>query len=482
MSTRSSTRNLFPPLDTPEHTTRRRPHVDPTLLNDFEMATDENGDNVSPARGGDLPVLDLRTMEEFTFEEMAKMFLGKYFPPSMVTKLRNEITNFCQCLDELLFEAWERYKLLIDRCPNHNMLPVTQIDTFYNGLTLGHRDTINVAAGGTFMKRRPKECYDLIKNMTTHHNDWDTSVQRSITTRSGIAYQGPTIPTTFSSPKVVEHETEVTIDTVPPTNNGSTKYVQPPVVQVKTQVPNSKPVVAPVVEPVEAPCMCTRSSSNLPVESPPNPSTSNPKRRNRKRSNQPFILEESPVDTIADQRTLAELLRAPTEAFIKVVEEICVTCGGAHPYYQCLAADSSTFPELQDNTQGYVAATVVNYNQGSGSLPSNTIANPKGELKAITTRSGIVLDGPSFPIPPPFINPEEDERIEETLTDQDLAEYTIKVPPPLVQKPKPPSQRNFVVHQKDPLHLNVHYPSRISSFSLQLPQLHLGIIYPNLID
>nr|GFA72363.1 reverse transcriptase domain-containing protein [Tanacetum cinerariifolium] len=59
------------------------------------------------------------------------------------------------------------------------MLPVTQIDTFYNGLTLRHRDTINAAAGGTFMKRRPKECYDLIENMTAHHNDWDTFVQRS---------------------------------------------------------------------------------------------------------------------------------------------------------------------------------------------------------------------------------------------------------------------------------------------------------------
>nr|GEW24640.1 reverse transcriptase domain-containing protein [Tanacetum cinerariifolium] len=46
---------------------------------------------------------------------------------------------------------------------------------------------------------------------------------------------------------------------------------------------------------------------------------------------------------------------------------------------------------------------------GSGPLPSNTIANPKGELKGITTRSGIVLDGPSIPIPPPFINPKEDE-------------------------------------------------------------------------
>ncbi|GKA68152.1 reverse transcriptase domain-containing protein [Tanacetum coccineum] len=75
-----------------------------------------------------------------SFDQMAKIFLGKYFPPSMVTKS--------------LFEAWERYKLSIDRCPNHNMLPVTQIDIFYNGLTLRHRDTINAAAGGTFMKRR----------------------------------------------------------------------------------------------------------------------------------------------------------------------------------------------------------------------------------------------------------------------------------------------------------------------------------------
>nr|GFA03264.1 reverse transcriptase domain-containing protein [Tanacetum cinerariifolium] len=112
-----------------------------------------------------------------TFEQMAKMFLGKYFPPSMVTKLKNKITNFRQRPDESLFEAWEHYKLSIDRCPNRNMLPVTQIDTFHNGLTFRHRDTINAAAGGTFMKRRLEECYDLIENMTAHHNYWDTSTQ-----------------------------------------------------------------------------------------------------------------------------------------------------------------------------------------------------------------------------------------------------------------------------------------------------------------
>nr|GFB21403.1 hypothetical protein [Tanacetum cinerariifolium] len=86
-----------------------------------------------------------------TFEQMAKMFLGKYFPPSMVTKLRNEITNFHQRPDESLFEAWKRYKLSI-------------IDVL-------------TTTCETFMKRRPEECYDLIKNMTAHHNDWDTSAQ-----------------------------------------------------------------------------------------------------------------------------------------------------------------------------------------------------------------------------------------------------------------------------------------------------------------
>nr|GEY20057.1 hypothetical protein [Tanacetum cinerariifolium] len=135
--------------------------------------------------------------------------------------------------------------------------------------------------------------------------------------------------------------------------------------------------------------MRTCSSSNLPVESPPNPSTSNPKRYNRRRSKQPFILKESPVDTMADQHTMAELLRVPTEgyakaivfqvtpppAFIKAVEEICITCGGAHPYYQCLTAGGNTFPELTDNIQGYVAAAAVNYNQGnSGYRPPESLA------------------------------------------------------------------------------------------------------------
>nr|GEW96354.1 reverse transcriptase domain-containing protein [Tanacetum cinerariifolium] len=274
------------------------------------MATNENGDDIPPTGGGDSPVPDLQTMQELnsftTFEQMAKMFIEKYFPPFMVTKLKNEITNFRQRPDESLFEAWKCYKLSINRCPNHNMLPVTQIDTFYNGLTLRDRDTINAAAGGTFMKRHPEECYDLIENMTTHHNDWDASVHRSKSSSSITSSFDPEIvalkaemaeinknlmkvlqinqqlkevtyscktcggphsyndcPATIGQTQNVyaagaynqgvEHETEVTKDTVPPTNNRNTKDVQPLVLQVETQIPNSKAIVALGVEPVKAP-------------------------------------------------------------------------------------------------------------------------------------------------------------------------------------------------------------------------------------
>nr|GFB02754.1 reverse transcriptase domain-containing protein [Tanacetum cinerariifolium] len=69
---------------------------------------------------------------------------------------------------------------------------------------------------------------------------------KGITTQSGAAYQGPTIPSSSSStpPKVVNRETKVTKDTVLPTNNRGTKVIHPSVVQ------NSELVVALVSAPM----------------------------------------------------------------------------------------------------------------------------------------------------------------------------------------------------------------------------------------
>nr|GFA65565.1 reverse transcriptase domain-containing protein [Tanacetum cinerariifolium] len=166
MSTRSSARNLFPPLVNPELAIRRRSHADPTLLNDFEMATEGNGDP---------PVLDLRTMEELCQPSLN----GRGGP---ITPIAIQATNFGLKKDMIqqVLNSCQFHGLSGDDANKHldKFLHVTQ-SIKVNGVTNNaihlHRDTINAAAGGTFMKRRPEECYDLIENMTAHHNDWDTS-------------------------------------------------------------------------------------------------------------------------------------------------------------------------------------------------------------------------------------------------------------------------------------------------------------------
>nr|GFB02602.1 reverse transcriptase domain-containing protein [Tanacetum cinerariifolium] len=139
------------------------------------------------------------------------------------------------------------------------------------------------------------------------------------------------------------------------------------------------------------------------------------------------VNQQTSAVTTAMTAMLKQFQSNPPLAQVKAVEEICVTCRCAHPYYQYLAAGGNTFPEYRDNIQGYVSAATGNYNHGNPGYCPPGVAN---QMRP----------------------PEEDECVEETYTDPDHAEYTIKVPPhPPVQKPKPPIQRNFVLHTRDSL-------------------------------
>nr|GEY46521.1 reverse transcriptase domain-containing protein [Tanacetum cinerariifolium] len=97
----------------------------------------------------------------------------------------------------------------------------------------------------------------------------------------------------------------------------------------------------------------------------------------------------------------------------------------------------------------------------SGTLPGNTIANSKGEHKSITTRSRLVTEGPIVPNLLKSVNPEEDECVEEMYTDPNLAEYTIKVPPPplaLVLMPKYQKMLKALLSNKEKLQELVNTP------------------------
>nr|GEW03107.1 reverse transcriptase domain-containing protein [Tanacetum cinerariifolium] len=71
------------------------------------------------------------------------------------------------------------------------------------------------------------------------------------------------------------------------------------------------------------------------------------------------VNEQTSAMTTAMTAMLRQFQATPPSAPVKAVEEKCVTCGGAHLYYQCLAADGNTFPELRDNIQRYVSAAAV---------------------------------------------------------------------------------------------------------------------------
>ncbi|GJR06154.1 reverse transcriptase domain-containing protein [Tanacetum coccineum] len=89
-----------------------------------------------------------------------------------------------------------------------------------------------------------------LQNQMTNLTEMLSKFVNSNTASTSIS--GPTIPTT-SSPRVVEHRTEVTKDTIFPTDNGITEDIQPPVVPVENQNPVSKPIVAPVSVPMPNP-------------------------------------------------------------------------------------------------------------------------------------------------------------------------------------------------------------------------------------
>nr|GEX83788.1 reverse transcriptase domain-containing protein [Tanacetum cinerariifolium] len=91
------------------------------------------------------------------------------------------------------------------------------------------------------------------------------------------------------------------------------------------------------------------------------------------------IIENKLKQTSAVTTTMTTMLKQfqsnPPSAQVKAVEEIYVTCGGAHPYYQCLAAGGNTFQEYRDNIQGYVLAATGNYNQGNPGYRPQGVAN-----------------------------------------------------------------------------------------------------------
>ena len=99
-------------------------------------------------------------------------FMTKFFPPSKIAQLVQEINTFGQLEGENLVEAWDRFHELLRKCPHHRLTRWMQVHTFYNGLRNATRTVIDASARGALMKKTPDQAYEILEDVATNTDQW----------------------------------------------------------------------------------------------------------------------------------------------------------------------------------------------------------------------------------------------------------------------------------------------------------------------
>ena len=86
-----------------------------------------------------------------SWNDVEEKFLHRFFPLSRYIKAKSDISTFRQGPEEPFCEAWERFKMILRRCPNHGFEDIAQLNIFHNGLRPDTKMILDAAAGGTMM-------------------------------------------------------------------------------------------------------------------------------------------------------------------------------------------------------------------------------------------------------------------------------------------------------------------------------------------
>nr|GEX14238.1 reverse transcriptase domain-containing protein [Tanacetum cinerariifolium] len=290
-----------------------------------------------------------------TWENLVSKFINQLFPPSKTTYLRNEITNFLQKPNKTFNEAWERFKDLLRQCPRYGFSELHQLDTFYNALNPNDQDALNSAAGGNFLDKIPRECLSIIES------------------KSKVRYSRSRIT-----------DVRANANAPLPSSSHSNSF-------------DLQQIAASLEDKLDIRMNRFEKSLN-----------------DMKNS---FITPTAPLKAVEEQNTVTQ---GKFEAYTTANDANMNNLQLKFDNFQKNQQDfHKKFEQKQDDFQNQMMNFMQNlYNNkpsSSSSLPSNTIRNPKGEAKSITTRSGMAYKEP--PIPPPGV--EQQEPIEET-TDTEL--------------------------------------------------------------
>ncbi|GJT67799.1 reverse transcriptase domain-containing protein [Tanacetum coccineum] len=364
-----------------------------------------------------------------TWDDLVTKFVNQFFPPSKTTHLKNKISRFSQEFDESFSEAWERFKGMLRSCPHHGFSELTQVDTFYNGLTENEQDSLNSAAGGNLLSKTTREALNIIENKSKVRYSRNKTNASKVNSRENVS------------------KTDERIDKLADQLSTLVEIV-------------SKKVVTPApVKAVEENCVtcggahawynCPATDNNQNVcattgtynqQAPPNrvsnqmappgfaPVQNQGQNRNYNNQSQGNNFIEG--NNFSKSRNLQYQI---TSMKGELKNEIQTTIKNQQT---ALMSQNNAFQNtLQNNLQTMLSSFFQAQASPSGTLPSNTIPNPKGEMKAITTRSGVAYEGPSNPTKP---SPKKVvERETEEITDEEQNDFqgsTAQIPPPVIPK------------------------------------------------
>ena len=106
-----------------------------------------------------------------TWDDLTTRFLAQFFPPGRTTKLRNDILMFQQRQNESLYEAWTRFKDLLQKVPHHGIDLWLQVQIFYDHIEISPRRTIDQLAGGKLCDLSAEQSWELIEDLALYDNE-----------------------------------------------------------------------------------------------------------------------------------------------------------------------------------------------------------------------------------------------------------------------------------------------------------------------
>ncbi|GJX49424.1 reverse transcriptase domain-containing protein [Tanacetum coccineum] len=398
------------------------------------------------------------------WDDLVSMFINHFFPPSKTTNLQNEISNFHQKFEETFSEAWDHFKDLLRACPHHGFTGLHQLDTFYNGLNPSDQDSLNSATGGNLLERSAQDVLKIIENKSKVHtsrnkpivsqvkasnvdsSEIDSAVASAVTSAMTTMFKQHQVTPAPTFVKAVE-ESCVTC-------GGAHYYRQCPATDGNTfssYQDNIQGYVSAAAVNYNQGNTGYRPQSIANQFRPPGFAQPNVQNQgfNQNRGNnfnQGNMSYQVPIQTQVTTSSDLEKFKKTNEASMQAIRNHII-------FFQMNTASSS----------------------GTGSLASNTVANLRGDLKAITTRSGISYDGP--PIPPSLSPvPKVVERDPKVKKDT-MQPSTENIQPPVIQiqapidepvvAPKPKRELHFELSFADAL---LHMP-KFASMNGECPAL-----------